>query len=66
MGVFRKVFDMVSLIAQLLVLIGALNWGLMGINKTDAIVVLFPRQFVRYVHLAVGVAALFLILARFF
>jgi uncharacterized membrane protein YuzA (DUF378 family) len=65
MGVFRKVFDTIGLIAQLLVLIGALNWGLMGINKTDAIVVLFPRQFVRYVHLAVGVAALYLILARF-
>jgi uncharacterized membrane protein YuzA (DUF378 family) len=53
-------------LAQLLVLIGALNWGLMGLNKTDAIVVIFPKQFVRYVHLAVGLAALYLILMRFF
>jgi uncharacterized membrane protein YuzA (DUF378 family) len=66
MGIFRKALNMVELLAQLLVLIGALNWGLYGLNKTDAIVVLFPKQFVRYVHLAVGVAALYLILIRLF
>ena len=51
--------------AQFLVLVGALNWGLMGLNKTDAVVMIFPRQTVRYIHLAVGLAALFLIVQRF-
>jgi uncharacterized membrane protein YuzA (DUF378 family) len=57
--------DFLTNVAQLLVLIGALNWGLIGLNKTDAVVMIFPRQFVRHVHLAVGLAALFLILMRF-
>ncbi len=55
----------ISNFAQFLVLVGALNWGLMGLNKTDAVVMIFPRQTVRYIHLAVGLAALFLILQRF-
>lgn len=60
-----RILDLFNNIAQLLVLIGALNWGLIGLNKIDAVVMIFPKQFVRYVHLAVGIAALFLILQRF-
>ena len=60
----KKTLNALSLLAQLLVLVGALNWGLYGLNKTDAIVVLFPRSFVRWVHIAVGVAALYLIVLR--
>ena len=66
MGLIGKVFHFISLVAQFLVLFGALNWGLMGLRNTDAIVVLFPSRFVKTVHIAVGVAALYLILARFF
>jgi uncharacterized membrane protein YuzA (DUF378 family) len=65
MGLFRSTFSFATHVAQLLVLIGALNWGLFGLTRTDAIVVIFPKQFVRYVHIAVGVAALFLIIQRF-
>jgi uncharacterized membrane protein YuzA (DUF378 family) len=65
MGLIRSTIVFLTHIAQLLVLVGALNWGLIGLNKTDAVVMIFPRQFVRYVHIAVGVAALFLILTRF-
>lgn len=65
MGLVRSTMVFLTHIAQLLVLVGALNWGLIGLNKTDAVVMIFPRQFVRYVHIAVGVAALFLILTRF-
>jgi uncharacterized membrane protein YuzA (DUF378 family) len=65
MGLFRSAFSFGTHVAQLLVLIGALNWGLFGLTRTDAIVVIFPKQFVRYVHIAVGVAALFLIIQRF-
>lgn len=65
MGVFRSVLNILSLVAQFLVLVGALNWGLMGLYKKDAIVVFIPPHLVRSVHIAVGVAALFLILMRF-
>ena len=64
MAIVKKVFRTINIIAQFLVLLGALNWGLYGLNKTDAIVVFFPRQFVRYVHITVGIAALYLILVR--
>lgn len=62
---FRTLYAFIVNVAQLLVLIGALNWGLIGYNKTDAVVLIFPRNMVRTVHLAVGLAALFLILQRF-
>jgi uncharacterized membrane protein YuzA (DUF378 family) len=65
MGLFRSTFSFITHVAQLLVLIGALNWGLFGLTRTDAIVVIFPKQFVRTIHIAVGVAALFLIIQRF-
>ena len=66
MGLIKKMFHFIGLVAQFLVLFGALNWGLMGLRNTDAIVVLFPPRFVKLVHIAVGAAALYLILARFF
>ncbi len=65
MTLFKSITTFISNLAQLLVLIGALNWGLIGLNKTDAVVMIFPRQIVRYIHIAVGLAALFLILQRF-
>jgi uncharacterized membrane protein YuzA (DUF378 family) len=65
MGAIKAVTSFVTNIAQFLVLVGALNWGLIGFNKTDAVVMIFPRQTVRFVHLAVGIAALYLILQRF-
>lgn len=65
MGLIKKTFHFIGLVAQFLVLFGALNWGLMGLRKTDAIVVLFPPRFIRTVHILVGAAALYLILMRF-
>jgi uncharacterized membrane protein YuzA (DUF378 family) len=65
MAIFRSIMTFINNFAQFLVLVGALNWGLMGLNKTDAVVMIFPRQTVRYIHLAVGLAALFLIVQRF-
>jgi uncharacterized membrane protein YuzA (DUF378 family) len=65
MGLFRSILHILISIAQFLVLVGGLAWGLIGYNKTDAIVMIFPRQFVRYIHISVGIAALFLIFTRF-
>jgi uncharacterized membrane protein YuzA (DUF378 family) len=55
-----------STLAQLLVLIGALNWGLVGYFGVDAVEVLLPKAYVRTGYIAVGAAALFLVLARIF
>jgi uncharacterized membrane protein YuzA (DUF378 family) len=65
MGAIKSAMTLINNVAQFLVLVGALNWGLIGLNKTDAVVMIFPRQTVRFVHLAVGIAALYLILQRF-
>jgi uncharacterized membrane protein YuzA (DUF378 family) len=55
-----------SILAQVLVLIGALNWGLVGYFGVDAVEVLLPKGYVRTGYIAVGAAALFLVLARIF
>lgn len=65
MGVLRSVLHFLIALAQFLVLLGALAWGLIGFNKTDAIVMIFPKQIVRYIHISVGLAALLLIFTRF-
>lgn len=65
MGLVRSTMNFLTHIAQLFVLVGALNWGLIGLNKVDAVVMIFPKQLVRYIHIAVGLSALFLILTRF-
>jgi uncharacterized membrane protein YuzA (DUF378 family) len=64
MNPIKGLYTFVFTIAEFLVLVGALNWGLIGLTKTDAVVVIFPKEFVRSVHIAVGVAALLLILRR--
>jgi uncharacterized membrane protein YuzA (DUF378 family) len=53
-----------STFAQLLVLIGALNWGLVGYFGVDAVEVLLPKAYVRTAYIAVGASALFLVLSR--
>lgn len=53
-----------SILAQVLVLIGALNWGLIGYFGVDAVEVLMPKAYVRTTYIAVGAGALFLVLAR--
>lgn len=50
--------------AQLLVLIGALNWGLVGAFNVDAVEQIFPYRYVKHVYMLVGVAALYVILCR--
>ncbi len=56
----------IDLLAQVLVLVGALNWGLVGAFNVDAVTVLVPRAAVNTVYTLVGVAALYLIACRFY
>ena len=53
-----------SFLAQILVLIGALNWGLVGYFGIDAVHVLFPKGYVNTAYITIGAAALFLVSAR--
>jgi uncharacterized membrane protein YuzA (DUF378 family) len=53
-----------NLLAQLLVLIGALNWGLVGAFDMDAVKQIVPYSYVKTVYTLVGVAALYLIACR--
>jgi uncharacterized membrane protein YuzA (DUF378 family) len=66
MKIIKSIMDFLTNTAQLLVLIGALSWGLIGYSKIDAVVMIFPRQFVNTVYITIGIAALFLITQRFF
>lgn len=50
--------------AQLLVLVGALNWGLVGAFDMDAVKQIVPYSYVKTVYILVGVAALYLIACR--
>jgi len=54
-------------IAEILVLIGALNWGLVGLFRTDLVEKLFGEMtpLAKIIYILVGVSALILIFAKF-
>jgi len=58
-----KKLGLVGLICQILVLIGALNWGLIGALKFDLVAKIFGYGTVcRVIYILVGVAAIYLII----
>jgi uncharacterized membrane protein YuzA (DUF378 family) len=61
----RTIQTVVNMIAQILVLVGALNWGLIAYANTNAVETLVPKAYQKTVYMAVGVAALYIILMRF-
>jgi uncharacterized membrane protein YuzA (DUF378 family) len=65
MRLLRKLQMIVNMIAQILVLAGALNWGLIAYAKINAVEVLIPKAYQQAVYKAVGLAALYVILMRF-
>lgn len=53
----------VTLIALILVLIGGLNWGLVGLADYNLVSVLFePIKLLRVVYILVGLSAIWLII----
>lgn len=58
----KKLFDTIGWIALLLVIVGALNWLLIGIWEYDLVAEIFGagEDFTRAVYIAVGVAGLYL------
>jgi uncharacterized membrane protein YuzA (DUF378 family) len=54
----------VHMLAQLLVLVGALNWGLVGAFNIDAVEQLVPRNWVKSVYTLVGLAAVYVVACR--
>lgn len=62
-----KVLAILHLVAQFFVLVGALNWGLVGFFQQDAVKSIFGVGTVaNLVYKVVGISALYLILLRFF
>jgi uncharacterized membrane protein YuzA (DUF378 family) len=59
-----KVSHLLYSVAHFLVLVGALNWGLIGLTKVDAVKAIFG-VFASSVYVAVGLAGLFMIALRF-
>jgi uncharacterized membrane protein YuzA (DUF378 family) len=53
------------MLAQILVLVGALNWGLIAYAKLNAVEILIPKAYQNHVYMTVGIAALYIILMRF-
>ncbi len=50
----------------ILVLIGALNWGLIGLANVNLVETIFPNATLeRLVYVLVGLSALYLLLSRF-
>jgi uncharacterized membrane protein YuzA (DUF378 family) len=61
-----KKMGVLGWICQILVLIGALNWGLVGAFRFDLVYRIFGAGIVsRIVYIVVGVAAIFLIIDLF-
>jgi uncharacterized membrane protein YuzA (DUF378 family) len=58
------VMKSVHMLAQLLVLVGALNWGLVGAFNIDAVEQLVPRNWVKSVYMLVGLAAVYVVACR--
>lgn len=54
----------VNMLAQILVLVGALNWGLVGAFNVDAVEQLVPRSLVKSVYTLVGLAAVYVVACR--
>jgi len=56
--------DMVSWVAFVLMIIGGLNWGLVGLIKLDVIRAIFGDMTVlsRIIYLLVGISAIYLLL----
>ena len=61
----RTIQTVINMIAQILVLACALNWGLVAYAKINAVEALIPKAYQQAVYKAVGLAALYVILMRF-
>ena len=57
---------LLNMLAQWLVLVGGLNWGLIGFFKVDAVEVLLPKGLAGLTYKAVGLAALFMTALRLY
>jgi uncharacterized protein len=60
----KKEKDMVSWVAFVLLIIGGLNWGLVGLIKLDVVQAIFGDMTVlsRIIYLLVGISAIYLLL----
>lgn len=55
----------VTAIASVLILIGAINWGLIGLFDINLVEVLFKRKdsiYIRIIYILIGIAAVYTII----
>ncbi len=59
--------NMVDLLAQILVIVGGLNWGLVGIANMNLVTLLFGSipLLVQLVYILVGLSALYMLFKMF-
>ncbi len=58
--------DIITGIASLLIIIGALNWGLIGICNFNLVEYIFKKKYARIIYILVGIAGLYSILYLIF
>ncbi len=57
--------NVISIIAMILLLIGGLNWGLVGLFNLDLVAVLFGAGVLaRIIYILVGLSAIWMIIAE--
>lgn len=63
----KKNCSAIGLIAKILVLVGALNWGLVGLFNFNLVAAIFGEMNIvsRIVYILVGISAVGLIIGRF-
>ncbi|AIL12830.1 hypothetical protein IM40_03740 [Candidatus Paracaedimonas acanthamoebae] len=54
-----------KLVANILTLIGALNWGLIGINNFNLVAYLFNPTLSRIIYTIVGISGIYLLIKLF-
>jgi uncharacterized protein len=54
-----KNYHIVDVIAVILLLIGGLNWGLVGLFKLDLVTAIFGMVLARIIFVVVGIAAVY-------
>jgi uncharacterized membrane protein YuzA (DUF378 family) len=65
MSAVKKIMYTLNLVAQFLVLLGALSIGVLGMYRRDPLEGLFSSSVLPYIQSCIGLSALFLIIMRF-
>ena len=60
----KEIRDALFSIAVIFTLLGALNWGLIGLFDIDLVKLIFPPSLVHSIYLLIGIMALYVIVSK--